>query len=70
MTDQNKQIEHLEVKVAFLENALSELSDEHYAQQKHIEQLSIKIEALLDKLATLEGGSKGEITHDERPPHY
>ena len=42
MTEESSQgkLEELEVKVAFLEQALSELSDEYYAQQKQINSMS------------------------------
>jgi len=67
----SKMIEDLEVKVAFLEDALSKLSDEHYKQQKDLEMLKNQHSSLLERINRQD--STAEITtsvDDERPPHY
>ena len=68
---QGSQIEELQVKIAFLEQAFSQLSDEYFAQQKEMQQLSRKLEALVDKLAKTDSVNENTDTVvDERPPHY
>jgi len=69
--NQSSQIEDLQVKIAFLEQAFSQLSDEYFAQQKEMQHLSRKLEALVDKLAKTESVNENTDTVvDERPPHY
>ena len=64
-------IEALEVKVAFLEQALSDLSDEYYAQQKELSALKSKLDVLIDKFQREAGQETSQETIvDERPPHY
>ena len=68
---QPSQIEELQVKIAFLEQAFSQLSDEYFAQQKEMQHLSLKLEALVDKLAKTDSVNENTDTVvDERPPHY
>ena len=67
----NDALQELEVKVAFLEDALDKLSNEQFKQQKEIEQLKISYAQLSEKLNS-GGGEGGEqaTQQDERPPHY
>ncbi|MGH8258426.1 MAG: SlyX family protein [Steroidobacteraceae bacterium] len=64
-------LERIEVKIAFLERANSELSDVVIRQQRDIETLRAKIAVLT---ARMQASSESEITQrtpeDERPPHY
>ncbi len=64
-------VEELEFKVAFLEDALSKLSDEHYQQQRELDTLKNQLALMSDKL---KGGFDKDDSHhhveDERPPHY
>ncbi|MFT5571112.1 MAG: putative coiled-coil protein SlyX [Cryomorphaceae bacterium] len=64
-------LEKLEVKVAFLEEALSQLGDEFYRQQKELNALKSNFELVKDKLGSGGDGESGlgEVL-DERPPHY
>jgi len=65
------EIENLQIKIAYLEQTLAQLSDEYYAQQKELQQLSLTVEALVDKLATAQNQDQGaEEVVDQRPPHY
>ena len=67
----NKVIEDLEVKVAFLEDALSKLSDEHYKQQKDLEMLKNQHSMLLDRINRHDNSAESTASvEDERPPHY
>ena len=67
----NDAIQELEVKIAFLEDALNKLSDEHYAQQKEIDKLKLSYEILSEKINSSggEGAVQGSL-QDEVPPHY
>ncbi len=63
-------LERLELKLAFLERANTELSDVVYRQHKELEALREGLRALADRLdsrQTLEAPRRPE---DERPPHY
>ena len=66
-----KSVEELEIKVAFLEDALSKLSDEFYLQQRDLENIKSQQIALIDKLNS-SGGDDSSPTEvsDGRPPHY
>ncbi len=64
-------VQELQVKVAFLEDALSKLSDEFYAQQKELQQLALTVDALIGKLASTQNSeAQSDVVVDERPPHY
>ena len=45
-----KSVEELEIKVAFLEDALAKLSDEFYVQQRELDNLKSQQTALIDKV--------------------
>lgn len=63
--------EQLEVKVAFLEEALATLSDEHYAQQKELDELKRQMALLVEKFRNLQNSDNSEAqVLDEKPPHY
>lgn len=67
----NDAIEELQVKVAFLEEALSELSDEYYQQQKLLDKMAALIERLNNKLdERASEGLEASSDVDEKPPHY
>ena len=66
-----RSVEELEIKVAFLEDALAKLSDEFYLQQRDIESLKAQQVALIEKINTSSNQDEGrEQILDERPPHY
>lgn len=69
MNDQD--FESLQIKVAFLEDTLSKLSDEFYLQQRELDELKSKYAGLINKVRTMDGGDSGsDLSTDERPPHY
>ena len=66
-----KSVEELEIKVAFLEDALSKLSDEFYLQQRDLEDIKAQQTALVDKLNNSSSNDDMRTEAlDERPPHY
>lgn len=67
----DSQIQELQVKVAFLDDALSKLSDEFFSQQRELEELKTRYASLVSKMRALQTTESG-TTHalDERPPHY
>lgn len=63
-------LQEIEVKVAFLEDALSKLSDEHYEQQKELALLKNSYARLAEKVLGGADDSSEPLLEDERPPHY
>lgn len=63
--------EELEIKLAFLEDTIAKLSDEFYLQQRELDDLKVKYNALANKLLSNDSSDtiEGDIA-DERPPHY
>jgi uncharacterized coiled-coil protein SlyX len=62
--------ERVEMKIAFLERANIELSDVVYRQQRELDELRAKVNALSARLETLKEQSTQYSLEDERPPHY
>lgn len=63
--------DELEVKVAFLEQALSDLSDEYYRQQQLIKQLELQQERMQQKIQnTTQADSLEMDASNDKPPHY
>jgi uncharacterized coiled-coil protein SlyX len=60
--------ELLESKIAFLEQAASELSDVIVRQQQELRALESKVAKLADRLAALEEAPLSNA--NEKPPHY
>ena len=62
-------LERIEVKLAHLEQAVQQISDEVARQQLQLEQVLARAQRLRHRLDELEGGgaSAGGF---ERPPHY
>ena len=71
MTNKKANSEELEVKVAFLEDALSTLSDEHYSRQKELDELKKQMTLLVEKFRNIQNNDTSEAqVLDEKPPHY
>jgi SlyX protein len=62
------QISNLEVKVAYLEKTLSELSDVVWKQQKDLDALKDQYRVLKDRVAADPG--LVDASRNDRPPHY
>jgi SlyX protein len=61
-------VERIELKIAYLERANSELSDVLYRQQQEIAALDARLAALASQIELLKQPPPAPI--DERPPHY
>ena len=63
-------LERIELKIAFLERANSELGDVVYRQQQQIEWLRAQLAALLARLDATQAEQPAYTPEQERPPHY
>ena len=67
-------VERLELRLAWLEHANQEMSDEIFRQQREIEVLRLRLGKLHEKLESALAEAADEQTpfdpHAERPPHY
>lgn len=69
MTEPEDSLERLQTKIAYLEQAMAELSDVVFRQHQEIQTLQGQVKAVKDRLA---GASFDEARtiEQERPPHY
>jgi uncharacterized coiled-coil protein SlyX len=65
-------VERLELKIAFLERAGTELSDVVYAQQREIAELRARLADLVGRLeaAAAQSAERAYTIEEEKPPHY
>jgi SlyX protein len=63
-------IERLETRLAFLEQANGELSDVVFRQQQEIQSLRVRLDALAQRLEAAETLEAARTPEEERPPHY
>jgi uncharacterized coiled-coil protein SlyX len=63
-------VERLESKIAFLERANNDLSEELYRQHREIQALRARLEALAERFDSVTATEEGRTPEDERPPHY
>jgi SlyX protein len=63
-------IEQLEIKVAYLEQANAQLSDELYRQRQHFEALRVQLEALSGRFEAAQAAPTAYTAEQEKPPHY
>lgn len=63
-------IDALEIKIAHLERALSEISDVVIRQQRELDLAVARQQRLRDQLAMIESGEGPSATAEEKPPHY
>jgi SlyX protein len=65
-----QRIEQLEVKVAFLEEANSQLSDMVYRQQQELEALRARLAEMTSRLDAAQSRMTEYTAEQEKPPHY
>ena len=63
-------MERIELKIAFLESAVQDLSDTVYRQQREIEALQTQLAVSQRLLESLKSDLPPAGLEDERPPHY
>jgi SlyX protein len=64
-------IQDLQVKMAFLEDSLSKISDEFFIQQRELDDLKVKYASVISKMHGMQSSDQGDAeVMDERPPHY
>ena len=67
--DGQDRLERIEDKLAHLERAVQQISDEVAGQQQRLEQALARAQRLASRLEELEGGGAA-ATGYEKPPHY
>jgi SlyX protein len=68
--DIDESVEHIQSKIAYLEHAVSELSDVVFRQDKEIQALQRHINALRERLEGMPRDEPARTAEQERPPHY
>jgi uncharacterized coiled-coil protein SlyX len=63
-------LEQIEIRMAYLEQANTELSDAVYQQRKDIEMLRARLLELLGRMETAQAQTTAYSPEDEKPPHY
>jgi uncharacterized coiled-coil protein SlyX len=64
-------IDELEARVAQQDQALVELSDELYRQQRQVAQLEERLRQLAERFKSMAPGAEPVLRpEDEKPPHY
>lgn len=66
----NEHLEQVEIRIAFLEQANSQLSDEVVRQGREIEALRERLAALAARLEAAQSTATEYTPEDEKPPHY
>lgn len=66
----NERLDQIEVKLAFLEQANSELSDVVYRQRQEIEALQRRLDGMTARLEAAQTPPTAWTPEDEKPPHY
>jgi SlyX protein len=67
---QPTRLDQIEIKLAHLERALTELNDVVIRQQREIERLTMLNRQLKDQLELLEADGGASAEGFEKPPHY
>ena len=63
-------LDQIQTKIAFLERAVSELSDVAFRQHQEIQALEAKLKALSERLSGAQADENPRRPEQERPPHY
>jgi len=66
---QQDSLERVQTKIAYLEQAMSELSDVVFRQHKEIQALEAQLKALKERLSAAPP-DEARTLEQERPPHY
>lgn len=63
-------LEQIEIRITYLEQANTELSDVVYQQRRELEALRARLSELLGRFEAAQTQSTAYSPEDERPPHY
>ena len=63
-------LEQIEMKIAYLEQANTELSDVVYRQQQELDALRMQLSDMSRKFATAQAQATEYTAEEEKPPHY
>lgn len=63
-------LERVELKIAYLERANTDLSDVVYRQQQELETLRARVSGLMQRLSGLAEEPTAYSAEQEKPPHY
>jgi uncharacterized coiled-coil protein SlyX len=66
----NESLEELQSKIAYLEQAIAELSDVVFRQHKEIQLLQVQLNAVKERLDSARSDEATRSVEQERPPHY
>lgn len=66
----NDRIEQLEIKVAFLEQANTQLSEELFRHRLQMEALQLQLQALTGRFEASLAAPSAYSLEDDKPPHY
>ena len=66
----NESLEELQSKIAYLEQAIAELSDVVFRQHKEIQVLEVQLNAVRERLDSARSDEAARTAEQERPPHY
>jgi SlyX protein len=64
------ELERIQTKITFLENANAELSDVVFRQHQELQSLRARVDALAQRLDAAQSLEPARRPEDERPPHY
>jgi SlyX protein len=67
MTDR---LDKIEIRIAYLEAANSQLSDTIYRQQQELDTLRMRLAALVGRMDSAQAQPTAYSPEDEKPPHY
>jgi|HubBroStandDraft_6_1064221.scaffolds.fasta_scaffold1036758_2 uncharacterized coiled-coil protein SlyX len=63
-------LEQMQSKIAYLERAVTELSDVAFRQHTEIQAIQAKLKAISDRLSGSQSDETPRAPEDEQPPHY
>ena len=63
-------LEQIQSKIAFLERAVTDLSDVLFRQHQEIQALEAKLKTLSERLSSTPSEENPRTPEQERPPHY
>lgn len=66
----NERLDQVEIRITYLEQANSQLSDALYRHRQELDTLRARVEALVGRLETLQSQPTAYSPEEEKPPHY